>query len=82
MLQVPSPDTDRVHPLGTKLRVGGLAAELELSLLAVVRALSTRGRTFVPGGAGNTCRAGIQHDDEQSQTQFKAKIERATRQRR
>ena len=53
-LEVSSTDTDRVHTLGAELGVGGLTAELELSLLAVVGALSTRGRTFVPGGAGDT----------------------------
>lgn len=54
VLEVPSTDTDGVNTLGAELGVSGLAAELELSLLAVVGALSTRGRTFVPGGTGDT----------------------------
>lgn len=53
-LQVSSTDTDGVDALGAELGVGGLAAELELSLLAVVGALRTRGRTLVPGGTGDT----------------------------
>ena len=53
-LGVSSTDTDRVNALGAELGVGGLTTELELSLLAVVGALGTRGRTFVPGGTGDT----------------------------
>ena len=55
VLEAATADTDGVHTLGSKLGVGRLAAELELSLLAVVRALGTRVRTLVPGGAGDTC---------------------------
>ena len=40
--------------LGTKLGVGGLTAELEFSLLAVVGALGTCVRTLVPGRTGDT----------------------------
>ena len=55
VLEAAAANTHRVDTLGTKLGVGGLAAELELSLLTVVGALSTRVRTLVPGGAGDTC---------------------------
>ena len=55
VLEAATADTDGVHTLGSKLGVGRLTAELELSLLAVVRALGTRVRTLVPGGAGDTC---------------------------
>ena len=55
VLQVSSTDTHGVDTLGTELRVGGLATELELSLLAVVGALGPRMRPFVPGGTGYTC---------------------------
>lgn len=55
VLEVSSTDTNAVDALGAELGVSGLTAELELALLAVVGALSTRGRTFVPGGAGDTC---------------------------
>ena len=54
VLQVSSTDTNGVNTLGTKLRVGWLTTELELSLLAVVGALGPSSRTFVPGGTGDT----------------------------
>jgi len=57
VLEVSSTDTNSVNALGADLGVGGLTAELELALLAVVGALSTRGRTFVPGGTGDTYRS-------------------------
>ena len=41
VLGVSSTDTNGMDTLGTELGVGGLTAELELSLLAVVGALST-----------------------------------------
>ena len=41
VLEVAPTNTDRVDPLGAELGVGGLTTELELSLLAVVGALST-----------------------------------------
>jgi len=44
-----STDTNCVNTLGTKFGVGRLTTEFEFSLLAVVSALTTRGRTFVPG---------------------------------
>ena len=56
ILEVTTTDTDGVNPLRSKLGVGGLTAELELSLLAVVGALGTGVGAFVPGGAGYTCR--------------------------
>ena len=40
-LGVTTADTDSMHTLGAKLGVGGLTAELELALLAVVGALGT-----------------------------------------
>ncbi len=46
--EVSSTNTYSVNTLGAELGAGGLTAELELSLLAVVGALGTRGRTFVP----------------------------------
>ena len=52
---VSTTSTNRVDPLGAELGAGWLTTELEFSLLAVVRALSTRVRTFVPGRAGDTC---------------------------
>ena len=54
ILEVTTTDTDGVNPLRSKLGVGGLTAELELSLLAVVGALGTRVRTLVPRRAGDT----------------------------
>lgn len=54
VLQVSSTDTNSMDALKAKLSTGWLAAELELSLLAVVGALSPSGRTFVPGGTGDT----------------------------
>lgn len=42
VLGVTTASTNGVDPLGTKLGAGGLTAELEFSLLAVVGALSTR----------------------------------------
>lgn len=57
VLEVTTTDTDSVDPLGTKLGAGWLTAELELSLLAVVRALCTRVRTLVPGRTGDTYRS-------------------------
>lgn len=47
-LSVSSTYANGVDTLGAKLGVGGLATELEFSLLAVMGALSTRRRTFVP----------------------------------
>ena len=41
VLEVAATNTDGVDPLGAELGVGGLTTELELSLLAVVGALST-----------------------------------------
>lgn len=72
VLEVSSTDTNGVHTLGTKLGAGGLTAELELSLLTVVGALSTRGRTFVPGGTGNTCksRQSRRHPQRRRRRQF------------
>lgn len=64
--EVASPDTHRVDTFGTKLGVGGLTTELELSLLAVVGALSTGSRTFVPGGTGDTCNS--THSTDQTTT--------------
>jgi len=40
--------------LGAELSVSRLTTELEFSLLAVVGALGTRCRSFVPGRARNT----------------------------
>jgi len=54
ILQVSSADTDSVNTLSSELGVGGLTTELELSLLAVVCALSAGFRAFVPGGTGDT----------------------------
>jgi hypothetical protein len=48
VLQVSTTDTNSVNAFGTKLSAGWLTAELELSLLAVMGALSPSGRTFVP----------------------------------
>lgn len=53
-LGVTATGTDAVDPFGTELGAGGLTAELEFSLLAVVGALRTCVRTFVPGRAGDT----------------------------
>ncbi len=54
VLEVTTADPNGVNALGAELRAGSLTAELELSLLAVVGALSTGGRTLVPGRAGDT----------------------------
>lgn len=54
VLEVPTTYTNSMDALGAKLSVGRLAAELEFSLLAVVGALGTRCRSFVPGRARNT----------------------------
>ena len=56
-LEVSSTDTNGMNALRTELGVRGLTAELEFALLAVVGALGTRGRTFVPGGTGDTYRS-------------------------
>lgn len=48
VLEVTATDTNGVNPLGTELGGGGLTAELELSLFAVVGALGTRFGAFVP----------------------------------
>ena len=48
VLEVAAADTDRVDALGADTRLCALATELEFSLLAVVGALSTGGRTLVP----------------------------------
>jgi len=50
----PSTDTNCMNTLRTKFGVGGLTTEFEFSLLAVVSALTTRGRTFVPGRSRDT----------------------------
>jgi len=50
----PSTDTNCMNTLGTKFGVGRLTTEFEFSLLAVVSALTTRGRTFVPGRSRDT----------------------------
>ena len=79
VLEVSSTDTHGVNALRTELGVGGLTAKLELSLLAVVGALSTRGRTFVPGGTGDTymsrnrpisstCEGNIERDAEKRES--------------
>lgn len=47
MLDVAAADADGVDALGTNTRVSGLATKLKLSLLAVVRAASTRRRPLV-----------------------------------
>jgi len=49
-----STDTNCMNTLGTKFGVGRLTTEFEFSLLAVVSALTTRGRTFVPGRSRDT----------------------------
>lgn len=41
VLDISTTGADAVDPLGSKLGAGGLAAELEFSLLAVVGALGT-----------------------------------------
>ena len=69
VLEVSSTDTNGVNALRAELGVSGLAAELELALLAVVGALSTRGRTFVPGGAGDTCML-FKHDHNDEDRKF------------
>jgi len=51
---VPAARADGVDTLGAELGVRGLTAELEFSLFAVVRALSTRGGALVARGAGDT----------------------------
>jgi hypothetical protein len=48
VLDVTATDTDGVDTLGAELGGGGLTAELELSLLAVVGALRTSLRALVP----------------------------------
>lgn len=55
VFRIPAAYSDGVDTLGAQLRARGLAAELEFSLLAVVRALGTRVRAFVSGAAGYTC---------------------------
>ena len=69
VLEVSSTDTNGVHTLRAELGASGLTTELELSLLAVVGALSTRGRTFVPGGAGDTCMS-FKHDHNDEDRKF------------
>ena len=64
-LGVPTSHTDGMDPFRAELCVGGLTTELELSLLAVVGALSTRGRTFVPGGTGDTYMSRDDHFEDQ-----------------
>ena len=49
-----STDTNCMNTLETKFGVGRLTTEFEFSLLAVVSALTTRGRTFVPGRSRDT----------------------------
>jgi predicted alpha/beta-hydrolase family hydrolase len=51
-------DTDGVDALGTKFCARGLAAELELALLAVVCALRARCGALVARFTGDTYRAG------------------------
>lgn len=55
VLGVTTSDTHSVHTLCTKLSAGRLTTELEFSLLAIVGALGTGCRTFVPGRTRNTC---------------------------
>jgi hypothetical protein len=52
---VTATDTHSVNTLWTKLSAGRLTTELEFSLLAIVGALGTGCRTFVPGRTRNTC---------------------------
>jgi len=54
LLNVPTTDTDAVDALGTQLGVGGLTAELKLSLLAVEGALGTGGRALMAAVTANT----------------------------
>jgi hypothetical protein len=56
LLDVSTTDTDGVDALSTELGVGWLTTELELSLLAVVGALSTGGRSLVATITTNTYR--------------------------
>ena len=76
VLEVAPTNTDGVDPLGAELGVGGLTTELELSLLAVVGALSTRCRTFVSGGAGDTCSLHPDFANRHNTSSIRAKCER------
>lgn len=55
VLEVAAAHAHGVDALRAQLRHGRLAAELELSLLAVRRALRAGGRAFVPRATGDTC---------------------------
>lgn len=54
VLGVTTTNAHGVDALGSKFGVGGLATELEFSLLAIVCALGTSCRAFVPGRTRNT----------------------------
>ena len=54
VLEVATAHAHSVDALRAQLGHGGLAAELELSLLAVRRALRAGGRAFVPRATGDT----------------------------
>lgn len=54
VLDVATTDANVVDALGTELGVGGLTAELELSLLAVEGTLGTSGRSLVTAITANT----------------------------
>jgi hypothetical protein len=54
VLGVAAPDAYRVYPLRAKLGVGGLTAKLELTLLAVVRALGSCRGALMAGCTGDT----------------------------
>lgn len=55
VLQISPTDTNGMDALGAKFGVSSLAAKLEFSLLAVMGALGTGCRAFVPGCTGDTC---------------------------
>jgi len=54
VLGVTTADAHGVDALGAELGAGRLTTELEFSLLAIVGALCTGCRTFVPGCTRNT----------------------------
>ena len=54
VLEVTAAHAHSVDALRAQLGHGGLAAELELSLFAVGRALRAGGRAFVPRATGDT----------------------------
>jgi hypothetical protein len=57
VLEASATNANGVDALGAELGARGLAAELELSLLAVVGALGAGRGALVPGVASDTCRA-------------------------